>query len=439
MANILPFITLINRAVLGEEVRGAITDALTAMNNEIILGGGALTVNKFSELPLIGRIAAVLQDEVISQEAFELDADTEYGLLVNPQMPLDKSFSVALTSTETSKYDDNQFGLSVNLINFSAPLFFIAGSITDGDNSTIKLWYYTADGATYAGDKDVPAMSILAGWSYVEILNGAVVTNEAVNYTKLPDLTGKITVVASEVDDLGGAYLSEEPYNMNKAGVYYFDTELEAWVRNDKDTSLWCEATGFLAKAGGYGNNATGDGSFAGGGYGNSATGDWSFVGGGYGNSASTRNSAIFGQYGETTPHTLFCVGNGISSEEKTLAFNVESYYAEFSVPTVSPKKLEYYSQFETVLICNILNTFITFEPFELVLPNAPNFGFFGEFKLLISVQDSEHFITFNEEVEWEDATPYIFSEGVHMVTAFYNNFTNKWALSGRKYGLPPS
>lgn len=44
---------------------------------------------------------------------------------------------------------------------------------------------------------------------------------------------------------------------------------------------------------------------------------------GGYYTTASTDYSTIVGYYGETTPDTLFAVGNGMSESEKSLAFEV--------------------------------------------------------------------------------------------------------------------
>jgi hypothetical protein len=210
------------------------------------------------------------------------------------------------------------------------------------------------------------------------------------------------------------------------------------------------DLSGVLA---GYSNSTPGDLSGVLAGSGNSTPGDLSGVLAGSGNStpgegsgasgmyliASAPSSFIVGKHSETTPDTLFAVGNGAEPGREDLAFNVEADFAEFRVPLVTPKRLEYYGQVQTKLIANIRNTYQTTDSIEFVMPILIVYGVADDFELLINVTNAEHIVTFDAEVEWEDMTPYTFGAGCHSIRAFYNAFTSKWTLSGKKYALAVS
>ncbi len=202
------------------------------------------TVEKFSDLPENGTIALVQNDEVITQEQSDFEADIEYDLFVNPQIPLDFDFEVTLIHSE-SEFDNGAITLTLNTTELSHPVFTIEAKITDGQIVTVKQWHYAEN------EIISETLTILKGWSAVEFVDDVVIKNESISYTDLPNLDGTFI----EANSLGGTYFSETPYSMNKAGLYEFNG---SWERVDNDKSLWCKSTGYFSTANGYDTTASG-------------------------------------------------------------------------------------------------------------------------------------------------------------------------------------
>ena len=429
---------------------------------------GVTVYNKYSELvaPAITPLAAILNDEVIPKTPFEFEEETEYYLFVNPQMPLTAAIEANLILTDTSDgYDDNTLNIKVDVMTHAHPFFAIT-AVKTGDTVTYYKWIYAAESIFVPAIGGIAAYTILAGWSYVVIEDGEVTTNETIKYTDLPDLTGTFTTGVSQITGLGGTYLFEDAYDLNKAGIYYYNEVVAQWVRNDKDSSLWCQATAPVASANGYNTQATATAASANGyntqatapvasanGYNTQATATAASANGyntqatataasanGYFTEASEFASFIAGAFGKTPAGALFSIGNGTSKDNMSTALDAYADLIDVKVPMSFTERYEYYGQNEDILFKNITNIVIFEDSREFKLPPAPDIGFVGKFDFLINVVAQNKVLTFDARVEWEDNTPFDFSAiGCYMITGFYNPFTNKWALTGRQYGLPTS